>query len=148
MTLPDLEDLKLVAFDQDDLAVMSAHLQDSVIKVRDLAFLPGENRFALVARRFDWSSVGTEPRRRLTGLHFERVLNCRQRGIDQSRPDQPLNLLAVTFDGPDAPAGTARLVFAGGACIELDLECIEACLKDLGPAWAAASRPAHDVETT
>ncbi len=143
----DLEHLKLVALDAEDLSVMSAHLQDALVKTSDLAYMPDQNRFALIARRFDWESPGRAPRRRLTGLHFERVMRCRSRGIDRGRPDATLSLLAVTFEGPDAPSGTATLIFAGGASIALELECIEARLKDLGPVWSAETRPAHDVET-
>ena len=150
MSVPalDVEQLKLVAFDTDDLAVVSAHLQDAVVLVGDLAYLPECRRFALLARRYDWEAPGAEPRRRLTGLHFERVGNCRTRGIDRARADQPLSLLAVTFEGTDLPSGRARLVFSGGACVELDCECLEAKLKDLGPVWSAENRPVHDLENT
>lgn len=144
----DTEQLKLVAFDTEDLAIISAHLQDAVVKVGDLAYVPERCRFALLARRYDWETDGTEPRRCLTGLHFEHVLRCRTRGIDRDAPETVLNLLAVTFEGPDAPSGKATLVFAGDAHVELELDCIEARLKDLGPAWAARARPTHDLENT
>lgn len=137
--------LKLVALDSDDLAVVSAHLQDAVVRVGDLAFLPGERRFALLARRFDWEApAGEPPRRRLAGMHFERVLAVRLRGIDRARAEASLNLLAVTFEESDGPAGTATLVFSEGA-IQLDVECIEAQMKDLGPVWEAESRPGHEA---
>jgi hypothetical protein len=139
--------LKLVALDQEDLAVLSAHLQDAQIRVGDLAFLPQERRFALVAQRFDWEcSLNEPPRRRLTGLHFNRVLACRARGIDRSNVDTTLNLLAVTFQETDAPSGTATLLFEEGGAVQLDLECVEAQMKDLGPVWACDKRPAHDAD--
>jgi hypothetical protein len=139
--------LKLVALDQEDLAVLSAHLQDAQIRVGDLAFLPQERRFALVAQRFDWEcSLHEPPRRRLTGLHFNRVLACRARGIDRSNVDTTLNLLAVTFQETDAPSGTATLLFEEGGAVQLDLECVEAQMKDLGPVWACDKRPAHDAD--
>jgi hypothetical protein len=139
--------LKLVALDPDDLAIVSAHLQDAVVRVGDLAFLPGERRFALMARRFDWEAKpGEPPRRRLTGVHFERVLAARTRGIDRSNTDAILNLLAITFDETNAPSGTATLVFSEGGAIQLDLECIETQMKDLGPVWEAEGRPTHDID--
>lgn len=138
--------LKLVAFDPEDLEVVSAHLQDAVVRVADLAFLPKEHRFALVARRFDWEAgSGEPPRRRLTGLHFERVTQVRARGIDRSNADAVLNLLAITFTPGEAPSGTATLIFAEGGAIQLELECIEMQMKDLGPVWEAESRPTHDL---
>jgi hypothetical protein len=139
--------LKLVALDQEDLAIISAHLQDAVVRVGDIAYLPQERRFALVARRFDWEAGADEPpRRRLTGLHFERVLGVRTRGLVRSRPDAALNLLAIAFEPGDAPSGTATLIFSEGGAIQIEVECIEMQMKDLGPVWEAESRPSHDVE--
>ena len=138
--------LRLVALDQEDLAVISAHLQDAEVRIKDLAYLPRERRFALVAQRFDWECSPTEPRRRLTGLHFERVLGARCRGVDRGQADKVLNLLGVTFAETDAPSGTATLLFDDGSAIQLDMECVEAQMKDLGPVWACDKRPTHDVD--
>jgi hypothetical protein len=139
--------LRLVALDQEDLAIISAHLQDAVVRVGDIAYLPGEQRFAIVGRRFDWESAPQEPpRRRLTGLHFERVTAVRARGIDPSQQDAILELLAITFEEQDAPSGTATLFFADGGAIQIDVECIEMQMKDLGPVWEAESRPVHQID--
>ena len=142
-----MELLRLVALDEEDLAVISTHLQDAVVKVGDLAFVPKERRFALCARRFDWEcGLGEKPRRRLTGLHFERVMGVRCRGVERDKPDTLLNLLGVTFDQTDAPSGTATLLFENGSAIQLDLECVEAQMKDLGPVWPCSKRPTHDAD--
>jgi hypothetical protein len=134
--------LKLVALDEEDLAVVSAHLQDALVKVVDIAYLPGEKRFALAARRFDWEAK--EPQRRLAGLHFEGVRAVRVRNIDQSDKNAVLELLAVCFEQADAPAGTVTLYFAADGAIQIDVDYIEMQMKDLGPVWSAASRPAHE----
>lgn len=140
-----MELLKLVALDAEDLAVISTHLQDAILRAGDLAYIPRACRFALVARRFDWSAgPGEPPRRRLVGVNFDRVLGVRARGIvPGGDSDAVLSLLAVTFEPRDPPSGLATLVFAGGAAIQLDLECIEARLKDLGPVWEVEERPDH-----
>jgi len=139
--------LRLVALDQEDLAVISAHLQDAEVRTADLAYLPHERRFAFVAQRFDWESSPNEPpRRRLTGLHFERVMGVRCRGVERDKPDTLLNLIGVTFDQTDAPSGTATLLFENGSAIQLDLECVEAQMKDLGPVWPCSKRPTHDAD--
>lgn len=137
-------ELRLVAFDGEDLAVLSAHLQDSILRVGDLAYVPERQRFALVARRFDWGCQ-EDHRRCLSGLRFDRVMRARTRDIDLAKTDTTLSLLAIRFEETTAPSGTVTLVFSGGAEIELELECLEARLQDLGPAWAARSRPAHDL---
>jgi len=153
-----MELLKLAALDAEDLAVVSAHLQDAILRADDIAWLPEARRFVLVARRFDWSvPPGEPPRRRLAGLHFERVLGVKAKGISANGisakgvvpgegADAPLALLAVTFEPTEAPSGTATLVFAGGEAIRLDLECIEVRMKDLGPVWEADGRPDHETD--
>jgi hypothetical protein len=134
--------LRLVALDPDDLAVISAHLQDALLRVGDIIYLPKERRFVVQTRRFDWEA--NTPQRRLTCMHFEHVTGVRVRGIDQADKDAVLNLLAISFDERDAPSGTATLIFAEGGAIQVDLECIEMQMKDIGPVWAAESRPSHE----
>ncbi|WP_336485769.1 DUF2948 family protein [Methylobacterium nigriterrae] len=143
-----MELLKLAALDPEDLTIISAHLQDAILRAGDLTYLAAEHRFVLCVRRFDWSAgPGEPPRRRLAGVHFERVLGVRTRGIAPGRhADATLSLLAVTFEPGDAPSGAVTLVFAGGAAIRLEVECVEVRLKDLGPVWEAQERPAHDPQ--
>ncbi|MEH3118574.1 MAG: DUF2948 family protein [Methylorubrum populi] len=145
-----MELLRLAALDAEDLAVISAHLQDAILRADDLAWLPGEHRFVMAARRFDWSvAPGEPPRRRLAGVHFERVLSVKAKGITPgAASDAPLGLLAVTFEETEAPSGIATLVFSGGAAIRLELECVEVRLKDLGPVWEAGGRPDHEAVRT
>jgi hypothetical protein len=141
-----MEPLKLAAFDPDDLAILSAHLQDAIFRVGDITYLPDERRFALVGRRFDWEAAEREPRRRLTGCHFRARALGEDARLRPEPQDEVLNLLAVTFEPAEAPSGAAILHFAGGGCIRLEVECVEALMKDLGPIWAAEKRPVHDVE--
>jgi hypothetical protein len=131
---PDLKNpLKLIVLDAEDLAVVSTHLQDAVARVADMAFLPGEKRFAMVMDRFDWTS--------LAGVHFERVLKAQTRGFDLKDRDAMFNLLAVEFAETDAPAGIVTLYFDGDVAIQLEVECLEAAMSDLGPAWPADAPP-------
>jgi hypothetical protein len=142
---PDLKDqLKLAILDADDLAVASAHLQDAVTKVGDMAYLPTEKRFAMLVNRFDWTAVeeGAALRRR-AGVHFERVLKARTRGFNPHDRETVLNLLTVEFEERDVPSGLVTLYFSGEAAIELEVECLEMALADLGPAWSARHRPRH-----
>ncbi|GEP12608.1 DUF2948 family protein [Methylobacterium gnaphalii] len=143
-----MELLKLAALDAEDLAVISAHLQDAILRAGDFAWLAGERRFVMVGRRFDRATApGEAPRRRLAGVHFERVMGVKTRGIVPGKSsDETLSLLAITFEPSEPPSGTITLVFAGGAAIRLDVECIEVRMKDLGPIWEAEGRPDHDAE--
>jgi Protein of unknown function (DUF2948) len=137
--------LKLVALDAEDLAIVSTHLQDAVLRVGDIVFLPKERRFAIEVRRFDWEAgFDQPPQRRLTCMHFEHVKAVRVRGIDRTRKDNILNLLAISFEETDAPSGTATLIFADGGAIQIDVECVEMQMKDVGPVWATDGRPTHE----
>ncbi|MGQ3674776.1 DUF2948 family protein [Xanthobacter sp. TB0139] len=143
-----MSDLKLLALDEEDLSIISAHLQDAVVQRVDMGFLPRAQRFALVLNRFDWDESlqeGAQLRRR-AGLHFERVRGVQCRGMDVAQQDGVLNLLAVTFIPGDAPSGHVLLTFSGGAEVRLDVECIEVGLGDLGPAWGCAHAPHHEAE--
>ena len=141
--------LKLAAFDEEDLAVISAHVQDAVLKVGDMVYLPREKRFAIGMNRFIWEKAETGKRksfeRRRAALSFDRVLKARLTNIDRNRPDAVLSLLAVRFDLEDTPAGKVTLIFAGGGAVQLDVEVVEARLADLGTAWATQAKPSHDL---
>ncbi len=141
--------LRLAAVDEEDLAVISAHVQDAVLKVGDLVYLPKQKRFALGMNRFTWETAEGARRkgyeRRRAALTFDRVLGVRTSHIDRDRKDAVLDLLAVNFEAAEQPAGTITLIFAGGGAIRLDVECIEARLADLGAAWATSAKPSHDL---
>ncbi len=139
--------LKLVALDEQDLRIISAHVQDAVLKVGDLQMHARGRRFILEMNRFVWEKkrrffrpVGE---RRRAVLHFERVRSVKAIGLNRSRPDDVLNLLAIIFEAGEAPSGTIVLTFSGGAALRLEVECIEAQLADLGAAWETPSRPSH-----
>jgi hypothetical protein len=147
--MSDADLLKLAALDEEDLAVVSAHIQDAVLKVADMAYLPKEGRFAVVMNRFTWERADGSDQsyeRRRTALTFDRVRAVKTSRIDRDKGDAVLALLAVEFDPTDPPAGAIELVFAGGAAVRLEVECIEARLADLGAAWATAAMPRHDIE--
>lgn len=141
--------LRLAALDEDDLTIISAHIQDAVVKVGEIDFLAGANKFALPLNRFAWEArtgwFRRRDQRRRSLLSFDRVLGVRSTGIDRAKPDDVLSLLALNFTTIAAPSGLISLIFSGGAAIALDVECIEARLADTGGAWEASSRPVHRV---
>ena len=152
-----MEELKLVALDKDDIEIVSAHVQDALVKIADIWWQPHEHRFVMALNRFDWMNaadakgaisgspddVVVDYRRRRTALRFERVNACKCRGLDQSDRNVVLNLLAVEFVERDSPAGTLTLTFSGGGAIRLEVECLEAELVDLGEVFTAARCPDH-----
>lgn len=150
-----MADLKLIAFDDEDLSIIGAHLQDAVIRVEDMAFLKADRRFAVVLNRFDWTlaakSLAAKPKakkpgrfvRRRAGVRVEHVTGAQVSGIDLLQRDQVLSLLTLTFEPSETPQGTILLTFAGGGRIRLEVDCIEAALTDLGAAWETPRKPEH-----
>ena len=127
--------LKLIALDADDLAVISAHVQDARVQAADIIWRQGEKRLVVGMRRLDWEqtlSGETSPRRLIAALRFDRVLACKSRKIDMGRPDTALELVGIEFHPGDAPSGSAVLLFNHGAVLRLDVECLECQLTDLG----------------
>lgn len=146
-----MEDLRLTALDEEDLSVISAHLQDAVILIGEMKFTPARRQFALIANRFDWEhsrngrADGEPFQRRRTGVHFNQVTAARTQNIRQGEDDAVLELLSITFEPSDAPSGTILLTFAGGGTLKLDVECIEAQMSDMGLVWETPNKPEHDL---
>jgi hypothetical protein len=135
--------LKLRAENAEDIAVIGGYLQDAVLKVSDLAWLPAANRLALVCNRFMWERPGPPHYRVRAGLHFETVTAAKVRGIPQDSKDHVLELLTVHAIELEGRA-LITLSFCGGGDIRLEAELIEAGLDDLGEPWETASRPRHE----
>jgi hypothetical protein len=127
--------LKLIALDADDLAVISAHVQDALVQTADIIWRQGEKRLVVGMNRLDWEqtlSGETAPRRLLAALRFDRVLSCKSRNIDLEAPAAAMELLGIEFHPGEAPAGSAVLLFSQGGALRLDVECLECELTDLG----------------
>jgi len=147
--MPDDDLLRLIALDTDDLAIISAYVQDAVLRVKDINWLPREKHFVLAINRFSWEAAASgsrrrrEYQRRRSALHFARVDKVQSLGIDREAGETALELLAVSFEPVDAPSGDVVLTFAGGARIRLSVEVLEVELTDLGPAWSTPVAPRH-----
>ena len=137
--------LHLTAFDAEDLAAVSAQMQDAVLRLADVAWSPARKTFALVANRFAWDALPDTQRRR-AGLRFNYVNAARRHFPANPDANMVLSLLAITFEpmnGKEKLSGTVTLSFSGGHAIALDVEVIDVQLDDLGAAWAASSEPSH-----
>ena len=142
------QQLKLRVEDEEDLNVVSAYLQDAVVRVGDVAYLPKARRFALIANRYCWECDDARKAglRKLAGIHFDEVVRAKSTRIRQSNPDAVLQLLAVQFTPMDGKGGAVDLCFAGGGRIRLEVECIDATLRDLAGPWQAHGRPHHELD--
>ena len=126
---------RLIALDADDLAVISAQVQDAAVRVGDIIWRPGEKRLVVGMNLLDWDQTPSGevvPCRLVAALRFDRVLSCKSRNIDLDAPETALELLGIEFHPGAAPGGSAVLHFASGGALRLDVECLECELADLG----------------
>jgi Protein of unknown function (DUF2948) len=137
--------LKLRAEDEEDLAVVSAVLQDALVPIGEMAFLPEEKRFVLVANRFKWEGEplqgGKLFERTHTGIAFDEVAAVKTRGFDRKEADRILQVLAVR-----AEPGAVLFDFSGSDSMRLEVGRILCHLEDLGEPWPTPWRPRHPLE--
>ncbi len=139
-----VKSLRLLAQDSEDVPVISALVQDAVVRPSEVHLDPKQRRFVLLMNRFRWEEVEQEPRRVRTALRIEGVLKAARKGWP-ARADQEavLELLALTVTPGEDGAATIDLDFAGPAAVRLDVECVEIALEDLTDPWPARATPAH-----
>ena len=127
--------LKLIALDADDLAVISAHVQEARVQTADIVWRQAEKRLVVGMSRLDWEQTlagEASPRRLVAALRFDRVLSCKSRHIGLEAPETALDLIGIEFYPGEAPGGSALLLFSKGGALRLDVECLECELTDLG----------------
>jgi hypothetical protein len=137
-----MEKLKLTALDADDLGVISAAVQDSLVAVRDCAYFPDEKRFVLLINRFCWEAdPGVETRywRTHSALVFNEVSMVHHHHIPLDTPDRVLELLAVGSEND----GLVTVRFAAGRAIRLEIGRLACHLGDVGEPWPTPWKPAH-----
>jgi Protein of unknown function (DUF2948) len=142
---------KLRAEDADDLAVISACLQDALVAVRDLAFVQQDRTFVMVANRFRWEQASRSARgeagyqRTLCGITFGAVAGVSYHGFRRSEDERILSLLAIRR-GSDGEENAIQLEFSGGAAIRLEIDRILCHVQDLGEPWPTPWQPSHDAD--
>lgn len=137
--------LKLSALDADDLAIISAAVQDALVAVRDCAFLKEEGRFVLLLNRFRWEADPEQEighTRTHSALVFNDVTAVRHHDIPMAEPDRMLELLAVALENDHS----VLLRFSAGRAIRLEIGRLACHLGDVGEPWPTPWKPAHPVE--
>ena len=139
---PAVETLRLLAEDADDLHIISAALQDAILRPVDIVWEPQARRVTLALSRFCWECGGT---RVMAAMQFGDVIAVKSRRLPRG-PEHALELLAMDFEPQEAPGGRVTLMFAGGGDLRIDVECHDAVLTDLSERWPAKVAPTHLAE--
>lgn len=148
--MAELKPLRLIAEDSEDLAVISAAIQDAVTKAENLRYEPRRHRFTLEINRFRWEEASgrkkNPPKSRIRSLlAIDGVLSVRTRGISKADPDMVYSLLNMTFQPDDEPpGGTVTLLFAGDGELALTVEALDITLLDSDYEWATRRVPSHE----
>ena len=141
--LAPIEPLRLLAEDAVDLQIISAALQDAIMRPVDIRWEREARRLTIVLSRFCWECGGT---RVMSAMQFGDVEAVKSRRLPRL-PEAALELLALDFEPTEAPGGRVILMFAGGGDLRIDVECLDAVLTDLSDRWPARMAPTHLDET-
>lgn len=139
-----IEPLRLLAEDADDLHIISAALQDAIMRPVDIVWERSARRVTLALSRFCWECGGT---RVMAAMQFGDVIAVKSRRLPRG-PEHALELLAMDFEPGEAPGGRVILMFAGGGDLRIDVECLDAVLTDLSERWPARVAPTHLADGT
>lgn len=142
--------LNLGAMDVEDLKVISSLCQDAVFPITEMTWRAADHRFALLLNRFRWEDEGQarhSPERVQSVLAVDNVMKVASQGIDRSDPDTILSLLSIEFEPGADGAGQVLLILAGDGALRLDVETLEATLKDVTRPYRAPSGkvPGHEA---
>lgn len=134
-----MEPLRLLAEDADDLSIISAALQDAIMRPMDIVWERGARTLTVALSRFCWECGGT---RVMAAMQFGDVIAVKSRRLPRG-PESALELLAMHFEPGEAPGGRIIMMFAGGGDLRVDVECLDAVLTDLSERWPARIAPTH-----
>lgn len=133
--------LRLLAQDAEDLAIISAAMQDAVAKVGEISYEAKARRLTIGFNRYRWESGESERVR--SGLQLGGVLKVQTRKIRRGSRDAVIDVLAVTFVPGEAPGGVITISCAGGGDLRAEVECVDAVLADVSEPWPTPRTPTH-----
>ena len=141
--------LKLIGKNQEDLKVISAYLQDSVVTVKDIVFLKENRTFVMIVNRFMWEDVEKgifrQNKRIRCAVKFEEVSKVRSQNINQKNRNKPLECLAIKCSPIFDDVYEIKIFFAGDNIITIISEVIEVVMHDIGKSWNVTHIPMHKI---
>ena len=149
MSVDEKINLKLIGNNQEDLKVISAYLQDSVVIVKDIIFLKKNRTFVMIVNRFMWEDVEKgvfrQNKRIRCAVKFEDVLKVKSKNINQKNKNKALEYLAIEFSSTRNEVCKIKIFFAGDSIITIISETIDVVMHDLGKPWKVKHIPIHKI---
>ena len=145
--MTDPAPLKLLAQDTEDLAVISAALQDAVAKIGDIRWDASARTLTLACNRFRWEAGGKKGANRgeriRSALQLGDVTGVQARKLRRDAKQAVVELLSIAFEPGEAPGGAVLLTFAGGGDLKVSVDCLDVILADVSEPWATPRKPGH-----
>ena len=149
MSIDEKTSLKLIGKNQEDLKVISAYLQDSIVNIGDIVFLKKNKTFIMIVNRFMWEDAEKglfrQNKRIRCAVKFEGVLRVRSKNINQKNKKKPLECLAIKCDLNPDKTYEIKIFFSGGSMISVFAETINIFLDDFGKPWNVKHAPMHKI---
>ena len=149
MSEDEKANLKLIVRNREDLKVISAYSQDSVVAIKDITFLKKNRIFIMIINRFMWEDIergmNRQSKRIRCALKFEGILKVKSKKINQKNKNKRLECLAIECNEILSKNNEIIFFFAGGGVITLISEFIEAVMHDLGKPWNVRHTPKHKI---
>ena len=149
MSMDEKVNLKLLGKNQEDLKVISAYLQDSILIVKDIVFLKQNRTFVMIVNRFMWEDIEKgifrQNKRIRCAVKFEEVIKVESKNINQKNKNRPLECLAIKCSSIFDETYKIKIFFAGDSIITIISEVIEVAMHDLGKPWDVKHIPAHKI---
>ena len=149
MSMDERVNLKLLGKNQEDLKIISAYLQDSILIVKDMVFLKQNRTFIMMVNRFMWEDVEKgvfrQNKRIRCAVKFEEVIKVESKNINQKNKNIPLECLAIKCSSIFDETYKIKIFFAGNSIITIISEVIEVALRDLGKPWNVKHIPIHKI---
>ena len=141
--------LKLIGKNQEDLKVISAYSQDSIVAVKDMIFLEKNKIFVMIINRFMWEDIEKgihrQNKRIRCAIKFEGILKVKSKKVNQKNRNKRLECLAIKCNKILNENYQINFFFAGGGIITLISESIEVVMHDLHLPWNVKHIPKHKI---
>ena len=149
MSQDEKGNLKLIVRNREDLKVISAYSQDSIVAVKDITFLKKNRIFVMIMNRFMWEDIEKgvfrKNKRIRCAVKFETVLRVKTKNINQNNKNKPLECLALKCMPTSNEGHEIKIFFAGNGIITIISETIEVAMEDIGKHWNVKSVPIHKI---
>ena len=145
----DINWLRLIGKNIEDLKIISAYCQDSIVKIKDLVYLKENKIFIMMLSRFMWEDIEKgvfrNYKRIKSVLKFNFIESVLAKNINQHQKNRNLELLAIKSNYNQNNLYDINLIFSGNSILLLKSEEIDVMLDDQEYFWDVRHSPKHKI---